>query len=548
MIETNTNPIPAEAMITGSQLLGRRSDAQSADGATPATDAEVATFQAIQPDTGTTFPELFHEASDDEIDRAMTLAAAAHPHFEQAGRHRRAALLEAIAQEIEDLGAPLLERASGETGLPLARLEGERGRTCGQLRLFAQVIRDGSYLDLRIDHADPERQPIPKPDLRTMQRALGPVVVFGASNFPLAFSVAGGDTASALAAGCPVVVKAHPHHPGTSEMVGRAILRAVRGLDLPEGTFSLVQGRGHQVGAALVQHPDTRAVGFTGSLTGGRALFDLANQRPNPIPVYAEMGSTNPVFLLPRQLASSAEDLASGLAASITLGAGQFCTNPGIVVFVSSSQADVLTRALTEHLQKLPSATMLHAGIRSGFEAGVAEAVNQPGVETLVRNENPGRCGVRPTLLGLSASTFLQQRVLHEEVFGPCTMLVACQDRDEMLAVAASLVGQLTATVHGTDQDLAATGELLEILTQRVGRLLFGGYPTSVEVTDAMVHGGPYPATTHSQSTSVGTAAIRRFTRPVCWQNAPASALPEVLRDDAPAGLRRLVDGTWTTS
>lgn len=503
-------------------------------------------FTAVDPRSGGALPPEFHDATPGEIDGALRLAADAHPVFEAAGREQRASLLEAIAAGIESLGEHLPQRASAETGLPVGRFENERGRTCGQLRMFAAVVRDGSYLDLRIDHADKERKPLPKPDLRSMHRALGPVVVFGASNFPLAFSVAGGDTAAALAAGCPVVVKAHPNHPGTSEMVGRVIAEAVRVAGLPAGTFSMLQGRSNEVGASLVTHAVTRAVGFTGSLRGGRALFDLAAARAEPIPVFAEMGSTNPVFLLPRALAASSIDIANGLAASVTLGVGQFCTNPGLVVAPKGPSTDDFLATLADAMQEVEEAPMLHAGIKAGYEARLEEVCAVAGIEVLDRGKAEGPCGARAALLSVDAETFLATPTLHEEVFGPSTLVVLCDDVAQMVAVAQALRGQLTATVHATDEDLGEAKSLLPILEQKAGRVLFGGFPTGVEVCHAMVHGGPYPATTDSRSTSVGSAAISRFTRPVCYQSFPKDHLPEELRDDAPAGLLRLVDGTWT--
>ena len=509
-----------------------------------ATSAEAeATFTAIDPRTGTPLATAFHDATPAEVDRAFRLADAAHPTFENHGRTARAAFLEAIAVGIEALGDPLLERASAETGLPLARLTGERGRTCAQLRMFAALIRNGSHLDLRIDHADRERQPLPKPDLRSMNRAIGPVCVFGASNFPLAFSVAGGDTASALAAGCPVVVKAHPNHPGTSEMVARVIAEAVANAGLPEGTFSLLHGEGHAVGAEMVQHPAAKAVGFTGSFRGGRALFDLAAGRREPIPVFAEMGSINPVFLLPERLARSAVDLANGISASVTLGVGQFCTNPGLLVAVNGPGLDEFVATLADALQEVEETALLHQGIKVGYESGLDRLCGVDGVELVFRGSAERACGARPCLATVPAKLFLAQPELHQEVFGPSTLLVACRDVEEMRAVARALDGQLTATIQASDDELALCGDLLPILEQKAGRVLFGGYPTGVEVCHAMVHGGPYPATTDSRSTSVGTGAIHRFTRPVAYQNMPEALLPEELRDAAPGGLSRLVDG-----
>ncbi|MDA8017331.1 MAG: aldehyde dehydrogenase (NADP(+)) [Thermoanaerobaculia bacterium] len=508
-------------------------------------------FRAVAPASGDPLDPTFADATAAEVDRAVAQAVDAFPTFEAAGREARAKLLETIADHLEDLGDSLLDRAAAETALPKApRLQGERGRTTGQLKLFADVLRKGSYLGARIDHADPDRTPIPKPDVRRMLVPLGPVAIFGASNFPLAFSVAGGDTASALAAGCPVVAKGHPGHPGTSELVAAAIADALRVTGLPAGAFSLVQGAGYEVGQALVQHPGIRAVGFTGSLRGGRALFDAASRRPVPIPVYAEMGSTNPMFLLPGALSGNADSVAEGLAGSVCLGVGQFCTNPGLVFVIEGEDADALVAAAAERLAASPAGTMLHEGIRNAYEQGVDRLAGIDGVELAARGEDGGggTCAARPALLTASSQAFLDHAELHEEVFGPATLVVRCPDGAGLLACAKALQGQLTTGVHGTDDDLASHAELLQVLQQKAGRVLFGGYPTGVEVNHAMQHGGPYPATTDTRSTSVGTAAIDRFLRPVAWQNAPQNVLPEELRDGNPAGIPRLVDGVLETA
>ena len=521
--------------LHGKQLIGAET---SSDGN--------ATFTATDPRTATPLAGTFHEATADEVHRAMSLAWAAHRAYEGAGRERRAAFLERIATEIEGLGDALLERASAETGLPLARLTGERGRTCGQLRMFAGVVRDGSYLDCRIEHADPDRKPLPKPDVRAMRRALGPVAVFGASNFPLAFSVAGGDTASALAAGCPVVAKAHPAHPGTSEMVGRAIVAAATACEMPDGTFSMVQGTGHEVGVALVEHPQTKAVGFTGSLAGGRALFDAAAKRAEPIPVFAEMGSTNPIFALPAKLEADGEALAEALAGSVTMGVGQFCTNPGLVFAVRGPSTDAFVAALAAKMEAADEGTMLHPGIKSAYDARLDTVAGVKGVDVRFRGSAEGPCGAKAALLTVDEATWRSHATLSEEVFGPATIVVICDGHAQMVAAAERLDGQLTATLQAAESDLDAARDLLAVLEQKAGRVLFGGMPTGVDVSAAMVHGGPYPATTDSRSTSVGTMAIERFVRPVAWQTFPESLLPEELRDAGPPGLWRRVDGAWT--
>jgi alpha-ketoglutaric semialdehyde dehydrogenase len=506
--------------LHGGQILGR---ARSAEGA--------GIFRGVDPTSGAELEGEFRDASAAEVERALALAAAAHPAFEAAGREPRAHFLEDAAARIEGLGDALLERTGAETALPRARLESERGRTSGQLRRFAALVRAGEFLDARIDPGDPARKPAPKPDLRSMQRALGPVVVFGASNFPLAFSVAGGDTAAALAAGCPVVVKAHPNHPGASELVGEALAAAAEAAGLPEGVFGLLQGREHAVGARLVRHPATRAVAFTGSQAGGRALFDLAAARPDPIPVFAEMGSQNPLFVLPQRLAEAGEALARGLAASITLGVGQFCTRPGLVFLPRGGAGDRFLATLLAVLGEVPEGTLLHAGIARGFERALAAQANASGVETLLQGETlPGACRARAAVLATDAARFLQERALHEEVFGPATLVVRYDGARELAVLARALPGQLTATLHAEPADLDAHPELVAILEQKAGRLVFNGFPTGVEVSPAMVHGGPWPATTDARHTSVGSASIRRFLRPVCYQDWPAERLPPELR------------------
>lgn len=505
-------------------------------------------FQARNPATGETLPPLYPDATTAEVDEALHLAADAHLRLKALPRERRAQLLEAIAEALEALGEPLLERASAETGLPLPRLRGERARTTGQLRLFAAEVREGSFLDARIDRADLHRQPQPRPDIRSLRQALGPVVVFGASNFPLAFSVAGGDTASALAAGCPVVVKAHPHHPGTSELTARAVATAVARTGLPAGTFSLLHGQAKEVGAALVTHPLTRAVAFTGSLAGGRALFDLARARPEPIPVYAEMGSVNPVFLLPEALEMNAEEIAQGLAVSVTLGSGQFCTNPGLVIGLAGEAFTHFATRVAQLLDATAPTTLLHEGIRRGYQAGLERLGKVPGVQRLTRNPQPTdlpACQAQATAFLTQAATVASHPDLLDEVFGPATLLVACQSQAELQTLATHLPGQLTATLHATASDLTTFANLPPILTEKAGRLVFNGFPTGVEVSPAIHHGGPYPATTDVTTTSVGTRAIHRFTRPVCYQNAPAEVLPTELRDGDAESLLRLVDGEW---
>jgi len=493
------------------------------------------TFQALNPSTGESLVPAFHEATSEEIQRAGDLAAAAASQFSRCPDRKRAALLREIAIEIEHIGDELIERFTAESGLPRGRAEGERARTCGQLRMFATLIESDEWADPRIDHADPDRQPLAKPDTRYLLRALGPIAVYGPANFPLAFTVAGGDTASALAAGCPVIVKAHSSHPGTSELIGRAIVRAVRTSGLPTGIFSLLFGGGRSVGTALVQHPAIRGVGFTGSKSAGRQLLDLCNNRPIPIPFFGELSSLNPVCLLAEALDADPVKIAEGLHASVTLGCGQFCTNPGLVLYVSDTPAAVqFVEKVTNLIEDTPPAPMLSASTRASYGEGLALVGGMPGVETLVMGSPEtglGKASATAALFRCSADVFRKNPPLHEEVFGPCTLLVECASLDDMIPAVEVLEGQLTATIHATEADLAASGELLPLLEARVGRLVFNGWPTGVEVCASMVHSGPWPATTDGRFTSVGTSAIQRWLRPICWQNAPMAELPSSLRE-----------------
>ncbi|GAA4458424.1 aldehyde dehydrogenase (NADP(+)) [Nibrella saemangeumensis] len=502
-------------------------------------------FHAVNPATGESLPGDFYEATEDQVNEACERAAEAFQVYRKQSGPEKAFFLERIATEIEALGDELLQRANAETGLPLARLTGERGRTTGQLRLFAEYLREGSWVNARIDTALPDRQPQPRPDLRQMLRPLGPVGIFGASNFPLAFSVAGGDTASALAAGCTVVVKAHPAHPGTSDLVGQAIRRAVEACGLPEGVFSIVQGRGTAVGMAIVQHPDIKAIGFTGSFRGGKAIYDAAARREEPIPVYAEMGSTNPVFFLPGALKNSTK-LAQAYVGSITLGVGQFCTNPGVAIMAPSDDAATFTQAARQAIGEVAPAPMLTQAIHQTYVKGITQLAGLPGVEVIGQQGGETYAHGTAALLTAKASTLLQYPELAEEVFGPGSVLVEADSREQLLSIARSLNGHLTATVHGTDEELVEYADLINILEQKVGRLLINGFPTGVEVSHAMQHGGPYPATTDGRSTSVGTNAILRFARPVCYQGFPQALLPDELKDNNPQNIWRLVNGEWT--
>ncbi|MEP6901123.1 MAG: aldehyde dehydrogenase (NADP(+)), partial [Actinomycetota bacterium] len=501
-------------------------------------------FRAVNPATGETILPDFFEATPAEVAESIKKAHEAFQNYRCKSGEEKAFLLETIADEILELGEALISRCSDETGLPQARLMGERGRTINQLKLFAQILREGSWVDARIDRAIPERQPVPKPDVRSMQKPLGPVGVFGASNFPLAFSVAGGDTVSALAAGCSVVFKGHPAHAGTCEMIAVAIQKACAKCEMPDGIFSMVQGASVEVGMALVKHPLIKAIGFTGSFKGGKAIFDAAAVRDEPIPVYAEMGSINPVFILPEALRRNCEMIAEGLAGSITLGVGQFCTNPGVFIMQNSSESNLFEQKLAENIQKTAAGVMLTAGIRQSYENGVKTLAAQPGVELLAAGENNDGQNSSPAyFLKTSAACFLSNKQLEEEVFGPSTLAVLASNKDEVIKIARNLKGQLTASLFGTGNDFETYRELIAILEQKVGRLIINEFPTGVEVCQAMNHGGPFPATTDRRTTSVGTRSITRFTSPVCYQNFPDSLLPDELKEDNPLGVWRVVDG-----
>ncbi len=523
--------------IEGKQIIGLTLDSSGSGAA----------FYPVNPQTGKEIKEVkYFNASEEQMDKAVKLSSKAHISYKKTSSKERAGFLRAIAEEIESIGELLTTTAGAETGLPAGRLNGERGRTTGQLRMFADWVEDGSYLQATIDEALPERKPLPRADIRRMNQPLGPVVVFGASNFPLAFSVAGGDTASALAAGCPVVVKAHPAHPGTSELVGKAIRSAAKKTNMPDGVFSLVQGNTHHAGEYLVGHPLVKAVGFTGSFRGGKALYDLAQARPVPIPVYSEMGSSNPVFILPGALKSRGEQIAAGLAGSINMGAGQFCTNPGLFMVQKSDDTDTFSANLTESFSGLESQVMLTPGIHNAYKDGTNRLTQSGNYKIMARGqEEQSQLAGRPTLFQADYNEVKGNPLLTEEVFGPSSIMVNAETEDEILDFARSLDGHLTTTIHADDSDGELVDLLLPILQEKVGRIIFNGYPTGVEVCHAMVHGGPFPATTVSSSTSVGTAAIYRFLRPVCYQDIPDRHLPDALKQDNPLDIWRLVNGEW---
>jgi alpha-ketoglutaric semialdehyde dehydrogenase len=507
-----------------------------------------AAFAGFNPATGTLLDPVYHCASTEEVDRAANLAEEAFTIYSRLPGMDKGRFLRHIATGIESIAPELVERAHQETALPEKRLQGEVARTVHQLRLFAQVVEEGSWAMARIDPAEPRRTPMPRADLRSVLRPLGPVAVFAASNFPLAFSVAGGDTASALAAGNPVIVKAHSAHPGTSEMVGQVICRSLRECGLPAGTFALIFGSGALVGSALVQHPAIKAVGFTGSLAGGKALMQLAATRPEPIPCFMEMSSSNPLFVLPEALRTRGAEIAKGLFASFTLGVGQFCTKPGMIFLPRNESADALVTELAALVRQAAPSPMLTEGICKSYRSGVARRQGHGGVEILAEPapEIAGAADVSPVLFQLEGGELLRDPELMKEIFGPSTLIVRYADRQELIALAYSLEGQLTATLHGTDADLADFADLVGILERKAGRLVVNGYPTGVEVCHAMVHGGPYPATSDSRHTSVGTQAIYRFARPVCYQDFPQAALPDELKDENPLGIWRLVNGAFT--
>ncbi|MCU0286259.1 MAG: aldehyde dehydrogenase (NADP(+)) [Acidobacteria bacterium] len=525
--------------LTGEQIIGFKFSKKGS-----------ATFWGINPANGEALGPHYYEAVDLEIDRAFRMAEQAFKIYRAKKAVEKALFLERIAEEILALGDELIQRCMAETALPEVRLVGERARTVNQLRLFAQVLREGSWVEARIDTAVPDRQP-PKPDIRQISIPLGPVGVFGAGNFPFAFSAAGGDTASALAAGCPVVFKAHPGHPGTSEMIARAILKAAQEMQMPEGIFSMVHGLSTAVGMSIVNHPMAKAIGFTGSFKGGKALYDAAVRRSEPIPVYAEMGSTNPVFILPGALRERKEAIAEGLIKSVTLGVGQFCTKPGIIFLIQSPEAEAFIEIAKKEMSDAPVGIMLTDKLKSSFAVGIEARKAIEDLKVIAHgktweNEMESACRALPFLFRADLETFKAYPLLEEELFGPGAVIVTVPDKKELIKLALSLKGHLTATIHSTVEELSEFSDLVDILENKVGRLILNGFPTGVEVCPSMHHGGPYPATTDLRITSVGTAAIKRFVRPVCFQDFPQALLPEELHNNNPLHIFRLVNGQWT--
>ncbi|TDU73218.1 NADP-dependent aldehyde dehydrogenase [Prosthecobacter fusiformis] len=525
-------------MITGHQLIAGRE-----------APCDHAPFHATNPATNEALEPAFCEATPAHADEALRAADGAFDALRTATPETRAQLLENLAEEILALGDALLDRAHAETALPMARLTGERGRAINQCKMFAALLREGSWAEASIDRAQPERAPVPKPDVRRVLLPIGPVVVFGASNFPFAIGVVGTDTICALAAGCPVVVKGHPAHPGTCELLGRAVIKALRKTGLPDACFSMLHGRSTEIGIELVKHPLTQAVAFTGSLRGGRALMDVAAARPHPIPFYGEMGSINPVFVLPGALKDNPAKLAESYVGSVTMGVGQFCTNPAIVLGLQSPELTGFVENAGQFAQKAPPQSMLHRGICESYDAGTAVWSTINGLQLAGQSSaepdsdaTQAACRIYTTTLDVLESN----SELRREVFGPCSIITQCPTLEDMLNFARNLEGQLTAAVHGTAEDLREYAPLIRILERKVGRIIFNGFGTGIEPCPSMHHGGPYPAASHSFYTSIGTASIYRFVRPVCYQGFPDDCLPEALQNGNPAKALRLVDGSYT--
>ncbi len=523
-------------MITGKNYIGNQLSAIGAK-----------TYKTFNSQLNIENEHVFTEATANEINIAASLAASAFKTYSKKSGKDKAVFLRAIADEIEALGEALITTYTSESGLPAGRAMGERGRTIGQLGAFASHIENGSWVEARIDTAQPDRQPLPKVDLRKMNVALGPVVVFGASNFPLAFSTAGGDTAAALAAGCPVIVKSHPMHAGTGEMVASAIIKAAEKTGMPNGVFSNLNSSGIEVGQTLVQHPAVKAVGFTGSIRGGRALFDFAAKRPEPIPVFAEMGSINPVVLLPEALNTKAVHWAKTYAGSITLGAGQFCTNPGLLIGIKGEGLANFASTLAEEIVKIEPSCMLHPAIIGAYDSGKARALEQTELNVLADYGLEARSNYAKQAVSMvSGKTFLENPVLHNEVFGPFSLIVECENELQLEEVIHKLEGQLTGTIIAEETELTHSSNIVSALQNRVGRIIFNGVPTGVEVCPSMQHGGPYPASTDSRFTAVGVDAIKRWVRPFSFQAWPNELLPDELKNENPLGISRLVDGTHT--
>jgi len=525
-------------MITGKNQIGNQF---SADGNK--------IFKTFNPQLNLENPWQFYEATADEIKLATTIADKAFLSFQKCTGKEKSLFLKTIADEIAALGDDLLDIYCKESGLPIGRAEGERSRTIGQLNAFADLLAEGSWVEATIDTAIPDRMPVPKVDIRKMMRPLGPVVVFGSSNFPFAYSTAGGDTTSALASGCPVIVKSHPMHAGTSEMVASAIIKAAQKTNMPEGVFSNLNSSGIEVGTQLVQDPLVKAVGFTGSIKGGRALYDLAAKRPEPIPVFAEMGSINPVVILPEALKHNSEKWANACAGSITLGAGQFCTNPGLILGIKSENLEKFTVQLANEILKIEPSCMLNPSIHQNYVTNNKELSSQKGVQIVAvydKNDKPNYASQK--ILTVSGADFLENAVLHKEVFGPFSIVVQCEHEADLVIIINKLEGQLTGSILAEDNELDNHDQLVNALENRVGRIIFNGLPTGVEVCPSMTHGGPYPSSSDSRFTAVGINAIKRWVRPFSYQNWPDKKLPEALQNENPLGISRLVNNVHTKS
>ncbi len=502
-------------------------------------------FSAVNPATGTKSLQIFSNADIAQVDNAVELASTAFDTFSQYSDTQKATLLRSISAELEIIRPAIIEQGTWETALPEMRIDGELSRTIGQLSMFAQLLEKGDWKRPVIEQAQPNRKPLPKPDLRLTQVPLGPVVVFSASNFPLAFSVAGGDTASALAAGCPVIVKTHSAHPATSELIASAILKAIETCGAPKAIFAMLHGSGRTIGTALVRHPKVKAVGFTGSITGGRALYDVAVSRPEPIPFFGELGSTNPVYILPQSLEEKAEQIAGSFLDSLMMGVGQFCTSPGMLIAVKGSAFDRLFTALAEKAPTLGAGSMLTAGICDNYNVLCAKRSNLTIIGRGSAADNAAS-QAQVSLFSIDATDYLANLDLEQEVFGPSSLVIGCESQAQMLEVAASMKGHLTGAIFAQEKDHNIATKLLPILQQRIGRVLFDGFGTGVELSSAMSHGGPYPSSSASQTTSVGTRAIERFTRPLCYQNTPDALLPIELQNANPGGIMRLVNNQWS--
>tara|TARA_B100001123_G_scaffold147728_1_gene171101 strand:+ start:213 stop:1790 length:1578 start_codon:yes stop_codon:yes gene_type:complete len=520
-------------MLTGKNFIGNKLSSSGN-----------VTFQTFNPELNKKNDQIFYEASNDEIEESIDLAKNAFEDYKKTNPQERSKFLNSIADEILSISDELLEVYCSETGLPAGRSRGELKRTIGQLRSFADLVLDGSWVEASIDTAIPEREPMPKPDLRKMMMPLGPVVVFGASNFPLAYSTAGGDTASALAAGCPVIVKSHPMHAGTGEIVACAIISAAKKNNMPDGVFSNLNSKDIGVGVKLVNHPNVKAVGFTGSLKGGRSIYDLASKRDTPIPVFAEMGSTNPIIIMPTKIKNDYEDLAIKFAKSITVGSGQFCTNPGMIISIKGNELNRFVECLSLELQKIEPSCMLHPNILDAYNSNANQTISNKDVEILYQSDLISKENYPKHILAtVNSKTFIQNRNLHHEVFGPFSLIIKCNDMNDLRNVVFSIQGQLTGTIIGEKDEIYQNKDLIDLLGSRVGRIIFDGVPTGVEVCPSMLHGGPYPATTDSRFTAVGTNSIQRWVRPFSFQDFPDELLPDELKNNNPLNIKRAING-----